>query len=62
MAVRSRRFELPTVVVIGDTVQDFCLYHALYWQHGRALWVPSWFTTEDDQYSHRFLTAIREAE
>lgn len=61
MAVRSRRFELPTVVVVGDTLQDFCLYHALYWQHGRALWLPSWFTTEDDHWP-RFMTAIREAE
>src|SRR6266702_647588 len=62
MAIRSRRFELPTIIVVGDTVQDFCLYHALYWQHGRALWLPSWFTTEDDPYSLRLMTAIREAE
>ena len=62
MTVRSRRFELPTVVVVGDTVQDFCLYHALYWQHGRALWLPSWFTTEDDPSALRLMTAIREAE
>jgi hypothetical protein len=62
MAVRSRRYELPTVVVVGDTVQDFCLYHAIYWQHGRALWLPSWFTTDDDQYAQRLMTAIREAE
>jgi hypothetical protein len=43
-------------------VLDFCLYHALYWQHGRALWLPSWFTAEDDPYSLRLMTAIREAE
>jgi hypothetical protein len=35
IATKSRRFELPTVFVVGDTVQDFCLYHALYWQLGR---------------------------
>ena len=62
MAVRSRRYELPTVVVVGDTVQDFCLYHALYWQHGRALWLPSWFTAQDGPHSLRLMLAIREAE
>jgi hypothetical protein len=62
MAIRSLRFELPTIVVVGDTVQDFCLYHALYWQHGRALWLPSWFTSDGDPYSLRLMTAIREAE
>ncbi len=36
------RFELPTIVVVGESLKDFCLYHALYWQQGRALWLPSW--------------------
>jgi hypothetical protein len=62
MSSRARRFDLPTVVVIGDSVQDFCLYHALYWLHGRAIWLPSWFTSEDDPHSNRLMTAIREAE
>ena len=62
MSSRARRFDLPTVVVIGDSVKDFCLYHALYWQHGRAIWLPSWFTSEDDSHSNRLMTAIREAE
>jgi DNA-directed RNA polymerase subunit RPC12/RpoP len=62
MATRARRFDLPTVVVVGDTVRDFCLYHALYWLHGRAIWLPSWFTSDDDPHSQRLMTAIREAE
>ena len=63
MASRARRFDLPTVVVVGDTVRDFCLYHALYWQCGRAVWLPSWFLSEpDNQYPERLMTVIRVAE
>ena len=58
----SRRFDLPTVVVVGDSVKDFCMYHALYWQQGRALWLPSWFIPEADKYPDRLMSAIREAE
>jgi hypothetical protein len=62
MATRARRFELPTVIVIGDSIHDFCLYHALYWLHGRALWLPAWFMPTDEKYPERLMTAIREAE
>lgn len=63
MATKARRFELPTVIIAGDTLQDFCLYHALYWMHGRALWLPAWFMPQDDDhYPERLMTAIREAE
>jgi hypothetical protein len=58
----SRRFDLPTVVVVGDSVKDFCMYHALYWQQGRALWLPSWFMPEADKYPDRLMSAIHEAE
>jgi hypothetical protein len=61
-ATASRRYLLPTVVVVGDSVKDFCLYHALYWQQGRALWLPSWFMLESGEYPERLMTAIREAE
>jgi hypothetical protein len=62
MSSASRRFELPTIVVVGDSVREFCLYHALYWQQGRALWLPSWFMPESDKYPERLMTALREAE
>jgi len=62
MPTKSRRSLLPTVFVFGDTVKDFCLYHALYWLHGRAVWLPSWFLPTDDHYPERFMTAIREGE
>jgi hypothetical protein len=57
----SRRFELPTVVVVGESVDDFCLYFALYWQQGRALWLPPWFLPTTDAYPDRLMTAIAEA-
>lgn len=58
----ARRFDLPTVVVVGSSVRDFCLYFNLYWQQGRALWLPPWFMPEEGKYPDRLLTAIREAE
>jgi hypothetical protein len=61
MATRARRFELPTIIVVGDTVQDFCLYHALYWQYLRAVWLPSWFLSVGDR-DDRLMTLIRQAE
>lgn len=62
MYTRARRFELPTVVVIGDTIKDFCLYQALYWLHGRAVWLPSWFLQDSEGYPERLMTVIRQAE
>ena len=62
MATKSRRFELPTVVVVGDSVEDFCLYHTLYWQYSRAVWLPSWFLAADDDRADRLMTVIRQAE
>jgi hypothetical protein len=58
MAMRAKRFQLPTIVVVGDTQRDFCLYHALRWQYLRAVWLPSWFLSDDD----RLMTVIRQAE
>jgi hypothetical protein len=58
----SRRFQLPTVVVVGDSVNDFCLYHALYSQQGRALWLPTWFMQQTGTYPERLTSAIRAAE
>jgi hypothetical protein len=58
----SSRYLLPTVVVVGDSVKDFCLYHALYWQQGRAVWLPSWFMPRLGEYPESLISAIREAE
>ena len=58
----ARRFELPTIAVIGSSLKDFCLYFNLYWQQGRALWLPQWFMPEDGKYPDRLMTAITEAE
>ncbi len=62
MSVRSRRYELPTVAVVGESVKDFCLYHALYWQQGRALWLPLWFTQVAGKGPGRLMSAVLEAE
>lgn len=62
ISTASPRFDLPTVVVVGDSIKDFCLYHALYWQQGRALWLPSWFMPKAGEYPDRLMAAIREAE
>jgi hypothetical protein len=61
-AVAAHRFELPTIVVVGNSLDDFCLYFNLYWQQGRALWLPPWFMPEDGKYPDRLLAAIHEAE
>lgn len=58
----SRRFALPTIAVVGDSVRDFCLYLALYWQQGRALWLPRWFIPTNELYPARLMTAVGEAE
>lgn len=58
----ARRFELPTIVVVGSSLKDFCLYFDLYWQQGRALWLPPWFLPKDGEYPDRLMTAIHEAE
>lgn len=62
ISTASRRFDLPTVVVVGDSIKDFCLYHALYWQQGRALWLPPWFMPKAGEYPDRLMSAILEAE
>jgi hypothetical protein len=62
ISTAARHYELPTVVVVGESLKDFCLYHALYWQQGRALWLPSWFMPESGKYPDRLITAIHEAE
>jgi hypothetical protein len=58
----ARRYTLPTIVVVGDSLRDFCLYFNLYWQQGRALWLPPWFMPEDGKFPSRLITAVNQAE
>jgi hypothetical protein len=58
---KALRHQLPTVVVVGDTVSDFCLFYALRWLQGRALWLPKWFFRDSGGYNSRVTTAIRGA-
>lgn len=58
-SIKSMRHQLPTVVMIGDTVSDFSMYYALRWLQGRALWLPKWFFEDAGSYTSRLATAIR---
>jgi hypothetical protein len=58
----ARRFELPTIVVVGNSLKDFCLYFNLYWQQGTALWLPPWFIPAEGEYPNRLMIAVGEAE
>lgn len=57
----ASRHELPTIVVVGSSLKDFCLYFNLYWQQGRALWLPPWFMPEEGKYPDRLVAAVFEA-
>jgi hypothetical protein len=57
-AVAALRYAIPSVIVQGDTVSDFCLYYGLSRLHGRAIWAPSWFDPIPDSYPARLMTAI----
>lgn len=53
-----RSFKFPdhneaTLVVVGETVEDFCLYYCLARLRGKVMWLlPSWLPTGDaDDYS-----------
>jgi len=61
-STRSRTFELPTVLVLGNSIQDFCLYYSLLRLHGRALWIPSWFLENKDGPCHRLRSALSNAQ
>ena len=58
---RAMGHESPTVVVVGDTVSDFCMFYALKWLQGRALWLSKWFFQEPEGYGSRISTAVRGA-
>jgi hypothetical protein len=54
-------FELPTVLVLGDSVQDFCLYYSLLRLHGRAAWIPNWLLENKDGFHNRLGSALSDA-
>lgn len=58
----ARTFEQPTVLVLGDSIQDFCLYYGLRRLHGRALWIPSRFIEEVRGASRPLQTAFTVAQ
>ena len=58
---RSRRFELPTVLVLGDSIQDFCLYYSLRRLHGRAIWISGWFLENQNEVGNRLRSALSNA-
>lgn len=60
-STKAMRYQLPTVVVVGDTVSDFCMFYALKWLQGRALWLPKWFFQDSGGYGSRVSTAVRGA-
>ena len=60
-SVKSKRYQLPTVIFVGDTISDFCMYYALRWLQGRALWLPKWFFEDSGLYNSRLVTAVRGA-
>ena len=55
-------YALPSIIVRGDTIRDFCLYYGLSRLHGRAIWLPSWFDPAPDSYPDRMMTAVRNLE
>jgi hypothetical protein len=57
-AVAARRFAIPSVIVQGDTVRDFCLYYGLSRLHGRAIWLPSWFNPVPNSFPNRMMTTV----
>lgn len=56
---KAMRYQLPTVVLVGDAISDFCMYYALRWLQGRALWLPKWFFDDSGPYDSRLATAVR---
>lgn len=60
-STKAISYRLPTVVVVGDTISDFCMFYALRWLQGRALWLPKWFFEDSGGYSSRVSTAVRGA-
>lgn len=61
-ATASRRYAVPSILVFGDTIEDFCLSSALSRLHGRAVWLPSWFIPSGGEYPARLISAVGKME
>jgi hypothetical protein len=55
-------FTLPSIIVRGDTLKDFCFYYAISRTHGRALWLPKWFVPANDEFPSSLVSALRKIE
>ncbi|WP_263378456.1 hypothetical protein [Granulicella paludicola] len=58
-ATRSMRHEVPSILIVGETLADFCLYYGLSRLHGRAVWAPDWFMPSPTAYPQRLLSVAR---
>ncbi len=58
----ARPFAIPSVIVRGDTLKDFCLYYAISRNNGRAIWLPEWFVPSEGEYPGRLIPAVRKIE
>lgn len=67
-ADRHRENEEPVVIILGDTVEDFCLYYSLSRLHGHIYWLPlAWLNScyrafEENRRRHKQGEQLREAE
>ncbi len=61
-AVGPARLTVPSVLVAGDTLKDFCLYYALSRLHNRAAWLPSWFKPKEPRFASRLVHVVRDLE
>ncbi|MFI5888430.1 hypothetical protein [Streptomyces sp. NPDC051554] len=51
---RHRDYEEPVVVVLGDTVEDFCLYYSLSRMHEGVKWLPlKWLRASNKALNER---------
>ncbi|HTU43887.1 MAG TPA: hypothetical protein VMF91_02405, partial [Bryobacteraceae bacterium] len=60
-SAKAMRYQLPTVVMVGDSISDFCMFYGLRCLKGRASWLPKWFFKDTGSYSSRLATAVRGA-
>jgi hypothetical protein len=61
-SIDARTFELPTLIIFGDSLKDFCLFYSLLKLHGRAAWAPSWVLQKENGHYARLSALINAAE
>ena len=45
-SAKYRDWSLPTIIIAGDSVKDFCLYQSMSRMQGRVFWLPPWLNRE----------------